>query len=807
VIGHHESGYSSFRYDLTDLANCGGDNTLAVRVDASQFEGWFYEGAGIYRHVWLEKTSPLHIAPDGTFVYSAFPNNVPQDRATVHIQTLLHNAQTNPVNAAVECEILDGQGKNIAHSRQAVSLEPWTVQEVSQRATVASPVLWSPETPRLYKLVTTVRSGGELVDRTETEFGIRTVAFDPDKGFLLNGNPYEVKGTCNHQDHAGVGSALPDALQYFRVSRLKEMGDNAIRTSHNAPTPELLGACDRLGMLVMDENRLLGSDARNLGFLEDQVRRDRNHPSVFIWSLFNEEDRQTTPAAARIADTMQHLAHRLDPTRLCTAAGNVGNVFQGANSVLDVRGWNYYPTAVDAYHKDHPMQPEIGTEQGSTVSTRGIYSNDKERGYVSAYDDNAPPWANTAEFWWKIYAVRPWLSGGFVWTGFDYRGEPTPYGWPCINSHFGILDTCGFPKDNFYYYQSWWSDRTVLHVLPHWNWPGKEGQDIDVRCLSNCEEVELFLNGESLGRKKMPLNSELRWTVKYTPGTLLAKGYKAGQVIAQDNVETTGAPARIKLLPNRASINADGQDISIITVAVTDAEGRIVPTAENLIDFDLGGPGKIIGVGNGDPSCHEPDVYVPAQPSHTVALKDWRMKLADETRQQPGTAETFDDSQWEKADVSSDAGPLTPGHSAIYRTDFEAGADMLASPSTAVNFGTIDDDGWVYLNGHLVGESHDWTSHPSFELRKFLHEGKNTIAVAVHNGEGSGGVNKGVSLEIADQPIQPQWKRSVFNGLAQVIVQAGKEPGTLALTARADGLSETPLNISAGAAVPLPAVP
>ncbi|HUD83812.1 MAG TPA: beta-galactosidase GalA [Candidatus Saccharimonadales bacterium] len=807
VIGHHESGYSSFRYDITDLANCGGDNTLAVRVDASQFEGWFYEGAGIYRHVWLEKTSPLHIAPDGTFVYSAFPNNVPQDRATVHIQTLLHNAQTNPVNAAVECEILDGQGKNVAHSRQAVSLEPWTVQEVSQRATVASPALWSPETPRLYKLVTTVRSGGELVDRTETEFGIRTVAFDPDKGFLLNGNPYEIKGTCNHQDHAGVGSALPDALQYFRVSRLKEMGDNAIRTSHNAPTPELLEACDRLGMLVMDENRLMGSDARNLGFLEDQVRRDRNHPSVFIWSLFNEEDRQTTPAAARIADTMQHLAHRLDPTRLCTAAGNVGNVFQGANSVLDVRGWNYYPTAVDAYHKDHPMQPEIGTEQGSTVSTRGIYANDKDRGYVSAYDDNAPPWANTAEFWWKIYAARPWLSGGFVWTGFDYRGEPTPYGWPCINSHFGVLDTCGFPKDNFYYYQSWWSDRTVLHVLPHWNWPGKEGQDIDVRCLSNCEEVELFLNGESLGRKKMPLNSELRWTVKYTPGTLLAKGYKADQVIAQDNVETTGVPARIKLLPDRASINADGQDISIITVAVTDAEGRIVPTAENLIDFDLGGPGKIIGVGNGDPSCHEPDVYVPAQPSHSVALKDWRTKLADGTRQQPETAETFDDSQWDKADVSSDAGPLTPGQSAIYRADFEAGADMLASPSTAVNFGTIDDDGWVYLNGHLVGESHDWTSHPSFELRKFLHEGKNTIAVAVHNGEGSGGVNKGVSLEIADQPIHPQWKRSVFNGLAQVIVQAGKEPGTLALTARADGLGETPLNISAGAAVPRPAVP
>ncbi len=573
LIGHHESGYSGFHYDVTDLANCGGENTLAVRVDASEFEGWFYEGAGIYRHVWLVKTSPLQIAPEGTFVHSEFPNNTPQGRATIHIQTLLHNAQGNSVNAAVECEILDSQGTNFAHSRETVSMEPWTMREIPQNTKVASPALWSPETPQLYKLITTVRSGAEVTDRTETEFGIRTVAFDANKGFLLNGKPYEIKGTCNHQDHAGVGSALPDRLQYFRVSRLKEMGDNAIRTSHNPPTPELLEACDRLGMLVMDENRLMGSDFQNLTYVEDLVRRDRNHPSVFIWSLFNEEDRQTTPTAAHIAATMQRLAHRLDPTRLCTAAGNVGNVFQGVNSVLDVRGWNYFPTAVDAYHKDHPAQPEIGTEQGSTVSTRGIYANDKERGYVSAYDDNAPAWANTAEFWWKIYAARPWLSGGFVWTGFDYRGEPTPYEWPCINSHFGILDTCGFAKDNFYYYQSWWSDRTVLHVLPHWTWPGKEGQDIDVRCLSNCEEVELFLNGESLGRKKMPRNSELKWTVKYTSGTLLATGYKGGQAIAQDKVETTGAPALLKLMPDRASINADGQDISIIKVAVTDAEG------------------------------------------------------------------------------------------------------------------------------------------------------------------------------------------------------------------------------------------
>jgi beta-galactosidase len=806
-LGHHESGYSSFRYDITDLADCGGDNTLAVRVDATEFEGWFYEGAGIYRHTWLVKTSPLHVPPDGTFVYTEFPNNVPKGKATIRIQTLLHNAQTNAANAVVEYEILDDQGRSVARSRETAALAPWSFKEVSQNVKVASPALWSPEKPALYKLVTTVRANDQMEDQTETEFGIRTIAFDADKGFLLNGKPYEIKGTCNHQDHAGVGSALPDRLQYFRVSRLKDMGDNAIRTSHNAPTPELLEACDRLGMLVMDENRLLGSDARNLNFLEDQVRRDRNHPSVFIWSLFNEENHQTTPAAARICDTMQRLVHHLDPTRLCTAAGNVGNVFEGVNSVLDVRGWNYYPTAVDAYHKDHPSQPEIGTEQASTVGTRGIYANDKKRGYVSAYDDNAPAWANTAEFWWKIYAARPWLSGGFVWTGFDYRGEPTPYGWPCINSHFGILDTCGFAKDNFYYYQSWWSDRTVLHLLPHWNWPGKEGEDIDVRCFSNCEEVELFLNGNSLGRKTMPANSHLQWTVKYSPGTLLAKGYKGGQVIAEDKVETTGDPAAIKLSADRVSINADGEDISIIKVAITDAQGRINPTVGKYLDFDLKGPGKIIGVGNGDPSCHEPDVYIANQPSHSISLKNWRMKIVTGTRQRPETAEDFDDSQWQSVNVSRSGGPLTPGQNAVYRTQFTADAGTLASSSVAASFGMIDDEGWVYINGQLAGESHDWTAHPSFELRKFLHEGTNMIAVAVHNNDGEGGINNGVSLEVAEKPVPLQWKRSTFNGLAEIIVQSSQEPGTLVLTARADGLSDGTLNISANQATPRAAVP
>lgn len=802
LIGHHESGYSGFQYDVTDLANCGGDNTLAVRADASEFEGWFYEGAGIYRHVWLLKTGPVSIAPDGIFVYSQFPKNIPEGAATLHIETTLENEPTNASRAVIEWQVLDPNGKKAAHATQSIELKPEDGGTAIGEAKVRAPDLWSPESPSLYKLITTVTAGGKIIDRTETEFGIRTVAFDADKGFLLNGHPYTIKGTCNHQDHAGVGSAIPDALQYFRVRRLKDMGCNAVRTSHNAPTPEWLEACDRLGMLVMDENRLLGSDAANLGLLDAQVRRDRNHPSVFIWSLFNEETRQGTEAGARCADSMQRLAHRLDPTRLCTAAANAGNVSAGVNSVLDVRGWNYYIASVDSYHAEHTNQPCIGTEQASTLSTRGIYANDPARGYMSAYDDNAPHWGNTAEDWWKVYSARPWLSGGFVWTGFDYRGEPTPYAWPCINSHFGILDTCGFPKDNFYYYQAWWSDRPVLHLLPHWNWPGKEGQDVDVRCYSNCEEVELFLNGQSLGRKPMPKNGHLQWSVKYAPGTLLAKGYKSGQAIAEDEVVTTGAPAAIKLKADRRSLNAGGEDVSVITMEVTDDHGRVVPDAGDSIALDLTGPGRILGVGNGDPSCHEPDTYVTKPASHIVLLNDWRYKKVPGTKERPEVQEIFDDSDWNKANVERESGPLKPEEAAVFRTRFTLTAQDLNTESVMAVFGMIDDEGWVYVNGQFAGESHDWNAQPCIEARKFLREGENTIAVAVQNHAYSGGINKGVYLEIKDKPEPVHWKRSAFNGLAQVIVQAGTDPGTLRLTAKADGLKDAVIDISSTASQP-----
>ncbi len=807
-IGHHESGYSSFRYDITDVANCGGKNLLAVRVDASQFEGWFYEGAGIYRHVWLVKTAPVAVAPDGVFVYSRFKDNVPEGPVTIHINVRLRNDQKAPAEAAVKCEIIGHENKSVAWIQTSEELAGWSKGEVKPQIEFNAPVLWSPESPKLYKLITTVESGGETVDRVETPFGIRTVQFEADRGFLLNGRPYVLKGTCNHQDHAGVGSALPDRVQYFRIARLKDMGCNAYRTSHNPPTPELLDACDQLGMLVMDENRLLGSDPANLKRLEGLVRRDRNHPSVVVWSIAYEEWVQTTPTGGRVAATMQRLVHRLDPTRQVTEAGNVGNVYAGLNRIIDVRGWNYnIGRGVDDYHAEHPDQPNVGTEQASTVCTRGIYANDPKRGYVGSYDDNAPPWAYTAEKWWSFFAARPWLSGGFAWTGFDYRGEPTPYGWPCINSHFGILDTCGFPKDNFYYYQAWWSDRSVLHLLPHWNWPGKEGQDIDVRCFSNCQEVEIFLNGQSLGRKPMPKESHLAWSVPYTPGTLLAKGYRDGEVVAQEKVETTGVPAAIKLIPDRPAINADAQDVSIITVAVTDSEGRTVPVADNLVHFELRGPGKILGVGNGDPSCHEPDVYIARPATRSIQLSHWLMKQVSSTTDRPEVGETCDETGWRPTDVRKPSGPLDPGQSAVFRAHFTPASEVLAALHTILNFGTIDDDGWVYVNGKKVGEAHDWAVSHSYEIGRFLHAGDNTIAVAVKNNEGPGGLSSGVSLLVQETPVPVHWKRSVFNGLAQIIVQSSKKPGELELAASSPSLDSAVLAIPARACKPTPSVP
>jgi len=605
-LGRNASGYASFRHDVTDFLNYGAVNVLVVRVDATQGEGWFYEGAGIYRHVWLTKTDPLHIAHWGTFVQS----RVEGAAAKLLISTEVENQGAGRRTINLISRIVDKNGGVVAKvETQSMWADPGTSLTLVAETEVQHPLFWSLEEPNLYRVLSTVQDAdnGTATDECATTFGIRTIRFDPEEGFFLNGKPVKIKGACNHQDHAGVGSALPDRIQYYRIEKLKEMGVNGYRTSHNPPTPELLDACDQLGMLVMDETRTMSSDPEALSDLEKMIRRDRNHPSVILWSLGNEEPEQGTERGARIVATMKRLVRSLDPSRPVTVA--MDDAWgQGVSGVVDVQGFNYkHGPEIDAFHRRFPKQPMIGTEVGSTVSTRGIYANDKEQGYVSAYDVNFPEWAATAEGWWKIYAERRFLSGGFVWTGFDYRGEPTPYEWPCINSHFGIIDTCGFPKDNYYYYQAWWNERPVLHLFPHWNWPGKEGQEIDVWCHSNLEKVELFLNGGSLGVKEVPRYSHVAWKVAYKPGTLEARGYSGGQQVLVARQETTGGPAKILLRPDRQKILADGQDVSLVEVQVLDKEDRIVPVADNEIMFKLSGTAKVIGVGNGDPSSHEPD--------------------------------------------------------------------------------------------------------------------------------------------------------------------------------------------------------
>ncbi|MGH7594644.1 MAG: beta-galactosidase GalA [Gemmatimonadales bacterium] len=605
LVGRNFSGYAPYRADITDLVTWGGSNVLVLRVDATEHEGWFYEGAGIYRHVWLVKTAPVHVAPGGTFVSTA----VTGASATVSIATDVANDSDADATCRVVQTVRDGAGRRVATTRSPLSRVPARGQiEVRQHVALANPELWSIETPALYCLDTAIERSGSEVDLHETPFGIRTMHWDANAGFFLNGKRVELKGTCNHQDHAGVGVALPDRLQEFRIAKLKEMGSNAYRTSHNPPTAELLDACDRLGMLVLDENRTFSSQHEGMSQLERLVRRDRNHPCVFAWSLANEESSdQGNDRGQRMATTMRRLVRRLDPTRPVTAAMN-GGWGSGFSLVVDVQGFNYGDAArLDAFRARFPGLPAMGSEVASTVSTRGIYQNDRDKGYVSAYDVNFPPWAARAETWWTTYAARAWLAGGFVWTGFDYRGEPTPYQWPCINSHFGIMDTCGFPKDNFYYYQAWWSDKPVLHLFPHWNWAGAEGQDIDVWVQGNIDRVELLVNGSSVGAQDVPRNSHVSWKVPYAPGNIEARGFRNGQHVLVERRETTGAPAAVMLHPDRARIAANGEDVSVITVSIMDAAGRVVPTAGDQVAFRVSGAGKLIGVGNGDPSSHEPD--------------------------------------------------------------------------------------------------------------------------------------------------------------------------------------------------------
>lgn len=781
-IGRHLSGYTGFSYDLTDYLNYGGTNVIVVRVDASQYEGWFYEGAGIYRHTWLTKTGTIHVVRDTVSVTAT------QDSRAGHVRATLRLANDSREPLSVQCSLTlrDPAGREVAHSEpSSFNLPdgiavPWTGS-----LTIPNPALWSVDQPSLYTFELSVASGSTALDSLKYQIGFRTVIFDKAQGILLNGQPIKIRGACCHQDHAGIGAAVPDRVNEWRIEQLKKWGFNALRTSHNPPTPELLDACDRLGMLVFDETRAFGSSGEALEQLTDLVKRDRNHPSVICWSIGNEEWTATSEPGGRIATTMIDAVRKLDPLRPISYASNSGNNAGGANSLVDWRGFNYKNISdIDKYHKDHPDQLLWGSEEASALSTRGEYANDKVKGYMSSYDVNQPGWGATAEDWWSYFDARPWLAGAFVWTGFDYRGEPTPYKWPCISSHFGVLDTCGFPKDTAYYYKAWWTNEPVLHILPHWTWPGKEGQMIDVWVHSNYEEVELLANGESQGRKRVPKNGHLEWKVKYQPGALLARGFRDGKFVNASGVATTTETASISLEPDRETIKADGRDVAIVTVKGFDTGGRLDPLANALVSFEVTG-GKIIGVGNGDPSCHEPDKFVSVP--RVERLNDWRWTQIEGTDVSLFHNLGFDDSYLSKLNPNGEGAQMKPNSLAVFRAVFDF------SDAETLVVGQMDDEGWVYLNGEQIIHGTEWDKSYSASVKGKLKPGKNVLVIMIKNNANVGGLGRGVRL--TTPASEAKWSRSLFHGLAQIIVQSDRSGKEIVLGAKSGRLKPARLVI------------
>ena len=583
-VGGEQSGYTSATYDISEYLHYGDStNLICVRADASLEEGWFYEGAGIYRHVWLNKTSPVHVKTWGTAVWSEL--NADFSQATLHITAEVMDNIVPAKGYTLRHTLLDAEGRNVA------TTDGETMQ-------VNAPHLWSTDDPYLYNVKTEVLVAGKVVDTYVTTTGIRHIAFDKDRGFLLNGKSVKLKGVNMHQDHAGVGAGMPDGLQEWRLRELKKYGVNAYRASHNPATPETLDACDRLGILVIDENRLSGVNEYQKHVLANMIERDRNHPSVLLWSVANEEwGLEWNEFGERLARSMQDYVHWLDPSRPVSAASSSGPTILVP---LDVAGYNYImQNPVDEHRKNYPERCAVGTEETSGCGTRGIYFDDRQNGHMAAINrspEGKDSTLNCIERGWKFYDERPWLGGLFYWTGFDYRGEPNPLGYPATGSEFGLLDYCGFPKDEAFYLKAWWTAEPVLHILPHWNLPGHEGEKVDIWAYSNCDEVELTVNGKNLGRQKMPRNGHLSWSATYAPGYVKAVGYKAGRKVLTERIETTGTATTIRSEVNRM------KDVTIVNLTLHDKKGRFVPDACISLTATTSDGLQLLGGGNGDPA-------------------------------------------------------------------------------------------------------------------------------------------------------------------------------------------------------------
>lgn len=591
-VAHSGCGYVPTCVDVTDFIKPGERNIIAVETDNRIKEGWWYEGGGIYAPVYLIITENTHFEEDGVFVYS---QKSVDNQWTLHVKSEIAG---NLENVSLKTTI-----KEINKEVKTVVTSSLTTQEII----IDAPKLWDTENPKLYSVLVELYQDGVKIDEYSCEHGFRTVTFDKDRGCILNGKELKLKGTGNHHDHAGVGTAIPYELHVYRLQRLHDMGCNFIRVAHSPQNNGFYKACDKMGVLVMNENRHFASTEKALKELRTIVRRDRNHPCIILWSLFNEEHLQGTPIGEKMARTMKTLVNEEDGTRLIAGAVNGPLEKHGASKVLDVMGFNYFQYAYDFFHENVPDMPMIGSENASYMTNRAVLKTDSEKSKLcmngSVQSENLYPWSANPGHSWKEVELRPFVAGCVYWTGFDYRGEVAPFLWPGITSSFGAMDLCGFPKDAFYWNKALWTDKPVAFLSPHWNF--KEGEEVTVYCYSNCETLEFFLNGESLGEIDNDKYESASHTLKFVPGEFSVIGKNNGVEVCNSKMTTAKTGKTICLEPHKKNFDSGYGDVSVINISIVDEDGVRLPMADNRIYLEVTGGAKIIGIGNGDNAGRE----------------------------------------------------------------------------------------------------------------------------------------------------------------------------------------------------------
>lgn len=779
-LDRHLSGYTSFILEITDHLVTDTENSIAVRVDSDQAEGWWYEGSGIYRNVHLLVGEPVYFVPNRTVIKTAVDG-------TVSVSATLMNDTDAPVAQEVRFTVCDGSGVTVADGCKHITAEPYSEAVCETVLKVDAPKLWHVDHPYLYTLRTEC---GE--EKASVRFGIRTVAFDTDRGFLLNGEPLKIRGACEHQDFGGVGVALSDNLQYYKIAKLKEMGMNAYRSAHHAAAPALLDACDTLGMLVMDETRLFGTSPEALRQLRDLVERDRNHPSVFIWSIGNEEfSVQNLEWSKHLAQKASRILRTMDDTRPITYGGNNGANFIGANAGVEVRGINYIRNDktgawIDDYHREHPDQPIIGTEESSYVLSRGGDKNDLGNGLLDATGNVTMPWGSTPKGWVKYSELRPYFAGSFIWTGFDYRGEPNPFIYSNVASSFGTLDLCGMEKPPFYYYKAWWTDEDVLHLAPHWNY--KDGETAEIAVFTNCDEVALFVNGRLVEAQKVERFDAPLFRIPFEAGVLSAEGKRNGETVCRAELRTAKKTAEVRtvtVLP----CEKDG-DIGIVELEAVDENGIFCPTASDRVELTLKN-GRIIGVGNGDPA----DLDYEQKPAEYEELRITQLSSEKGLYSIPPKTPNFRSDRYDFIlhEPKSDNG---------YEDDFRTIAkykSTLEEPKTVIltrkltdaerfeyiEFERLGGDVTVCLNGEVLGSNriaqsrvNSYGAARPYRFYCDFKEGENELKiVAVLNEHDPAPVSGEVKL---GRRVETPWQVRLHYGRARVFLRSD-EPESLSV--------------------------